>query len=86
MAANKKARSNPPYELLYWPSIPGRGEFIRLAFEAAGVSYKDTTNETEDGKSTHNNQGASTSQPRLHHPQPTSSSRRLTPVRPKLTA
>ena len=52
MSANKKARSNPPYELLYWPSIPGRGEFIRLAFEAAGVSYKDTANESEDGEST----------------------------------
>lgn len=50
MAANKKARTNPPYELLYWPSIPGRGEFIRLAFEAAGVSYKDISNESEDGK------------------------------------
>ncbi|KAF3036687.1 hypothetical protein E8E12_004844 [Didymella heteroderae] len=49
MVANKKARTNPPYELLYWPGIPGRGEFIRLAFEAAGVSYKDTANESEDG-------------------------------------
>ncbi|KAJ4989046.1 glutathione s-transferase [Stagonosporopsis vannaccii] len=49
MAANKKARTNPPYELLYWPGIPGRGEFIRLAFEAAGVSYKDTANESKDG-------------------------------------
>ncbi|KAF2627043.1 hypothetical protein BU25DRAFT_411147 [Macroventuria anomochaeta] len=49
MAANKKARTDPPYELLYWPGIPGRGEFIRLAFEAAGVSYKDTANESEDG-------------------------------------
>ncbi|KAJ4401697.1 hypothetical protein N0V91_007738 [Didymella pomorum] len=49
MAANKKARTNPPYELLYWPGIPGRGEFIRLAFEAAGVSYTDIGNESEDG-------------------------------------
>jgi glutathione S-transferase len=31
----------PPYELLYWPGIQGRGEFIRLAFEAAGVPYVD---------------------------------------------
>lgn len=29
------------YELHYWPSIQGRGEFVRLAFEAAGVSYAD---------------------------------------------
>ncbi|KAF1923759.1 glutathione S-transferase [Didymella exigua CBS 183.55] len=49
MAANKGACTNPPYELLYWPGIPGRGEFIRLAFEAAGVSYKDTANESENG-------------------------------------
>ena len=30
-----------PYQLHYWPSIQGRGEFIRLAFEAAGASYVD---------------------------------------------
>jgi glutathione S-transferase len=24
-----------PYELWYWPSIPGRGEFVRLALEPA---------------------------------------------------
>ncbi len=29
------------YELHYWPSIPGRGEFVRLALEAAGVAYVD---------------------------------------------
>ena len=49
MSSNKKARTQPPYELLYWPGIPGRGEFIRLAFEAAGVSYKDVANESKDG-------------------------------------
>lgn len=27
------------YTLFYWPSIPGRGEFIRLCFEAANVKY-----------------------------------------------
>ncbi len=30
-----------PYELYYWPSIQGRGEFIRLALEEAGVAYSD---------------------------------------------
>jgi glutathione S-transferase len=30
-----------PYELYYWPSIQGRGEFIRLALEDAGASYVD---------------------------------------------
>ncbi|KAH8712138.1 glutathione S-transferase [Phaeosphaeriaceae sp. PMI808] len=49
MSSTKKANTHPPYELLYWPGIPGRGEFIRLAFEAAGVSYKDTANEKADG-------------------------------------
>jgi hypothetical protein len=39
-----------PYELLYWPGIPGRGEFIRLAFEAASVSYRDVSNEQKDGE------------------------------------
>ena len=29
------------YELLYWPGIQGRGEFVRLAFEDAGVPYED---------------------------------------------
>ncbi len=30
-----------PYELYYWPSIQGRGEFVRLALEAAGAGYVD---------------------------------------------
>jgi glutathione S-transferase len=30
-----------PYELHYWPGIQGRGEFVRLALEAAGVEYVD---------------------------------------------
>ena len=29
------------YELHYWPTIQGRGEFVRLALEAAGVAYID---------------------------------------------
>jgi len=29
------------YELFYWPSIQGRGEFIRLALEQAGADYID---------------------------------------------
>jgi glutathione S-transferase len=29
------------YELYYWPSIPGRGEFIRLALEDAAADYVD---------------------------------------------
>ncbi len=30
-----------PYELYYWPNIQGRGEFVRLALEDAGVPYVD---------------------------------------------
>ncbi|ROO28883.1 glutathione S-transferase [Salinisphaera orenii MK-B5] len=29
------------YELFYWPGIPGRGEFVRLALEDAGADYVD---------------------------------------------
>jgi glutathione S-transferase len=29
------------YELYYWPSIQGRGEYVRLALEEAGVDYVD---------------------------------------------
>ncbi len=29
------------YELYYWPGIPGRGEFVRLALEEAGAPYVD---------------------------------------------
>jgi glutathione S-transferase len=30
-----------PYELYYWPGLQGRGEFVRLALEEAGVDYID---------------------------------------------
>src|SRR3954462_11207280 len=29
------------YELYYWPGIQGRGEYVRLALEEAGVAYAD---------------------------------------------
>lgn len=29
------------YNLWYWPSIQGRGEFVRLPLEAAGIEYRD---------------------------------------------
>ena len=32
-------------KLWYWPGIQGRGEFVRLALEAAGVSYEDCARE-----------------------------------------
>jgi glutathione S-transferase len=36
------------YELHYWPTIPGRGEFVRLALEAAGAPYIDVARGAED--------------------------------------
>ena len=33
------------YELYYWPSIQGRGEFVRLALEEAGADYADVARE-----------------------------------------
>jgi glutathione S-transferase len=29
------------YELYYWPKIPGRGEYVRLALEELGIDYVD---------------------------------------------
>ena len=37
------------YELYYWPQIPGRGEFVRLALEAAGADYVDVGNDESAG-------------------------------------
>lgn len=37
----------PDYELYYWPGIPGRGEFVRLAFEDAGVPFVDVARRPE---------------------------------------
>lgn len=36
-----KANDDAAYTLVYWPSIPGRAEFVRLLFEEAGVPYTD---------------------------------------------
>ncbi len=36
------------YELYYWPSIQGRGEFIRLALEAAAAPYVDVARLPQD--------------------------------------
>ncbi|MES2399038.1 MAG: glutathione S-transferase [Pseudomonadota bacterium] len=39
------------YELHYWPTIQGRGEFVRLALEAAGADYVDVARgRTSEGK------------------------------------
>jgi glutathione S-transferase len=33
------------YDLWYWPDIPGRGEFVRLALEAGSIPYRDLARE-----------------------------------------
>ena len=35
------------YELYYWPSIQGRGEFVRLALEQARAPYRDVAREPD---------------------------------------
>jgi glutathione S-transferase len=37
------------YELYYWPTIQGRGEFVRLALEEAGAAYRDVTRQAGKG-------------------------------------
>jgi glutathione S-transferase len=37
------------YELYYWPTIQGRGEFVRLALEDAGARYRDVARESGKG-------------------------------------
>lgn len=36
---------NEPYELYYWPVLPGRGEVIRMILEDAGAAYRDVARE-----------------------------------------
>lgn len=36
------------YDLWYWTGIPGRGEFVRLPLEAAGIAYRDRAREEGD--------------------------------------
>lgn len=38
------------YELFYWPSLQGRGEFVRLVLEDAGLPYRDVAREAKDGE------------------------------------
>jgi glutathione S-transferase len=35
------AKRKKPYQLYYWPGIPGRGEFVRLVLEDAAAPYVD---------------------------------------------
>jgi glutathione S-transferase len=37
------------YELYYWPTVQGRGEFVRLALEEGGAQYRDVARESGKG-------------------------------------
>jgi glutathione S-transferase len=37
------------YELYYWPTIQGRGEFVRLLLEEAGANYVDVARGADKG-------------------------------------
>jgi len=37
------------YQLYYWPTIQGRGEFVRQVLEEAGARYRDVARETGKG-------------------------------------
>src|SRR5260370_27441543 len=41
MSASAEGAATMRYELYYWPTIQGRGEFVRLALEEAGADYVD---------------------------------------------
>lgn len=46
-AKRQKSSKDVPYELIYWPGIPGRGEHIRLALEEAGATYTDSAHQKD---------------------------------------
>jgi glutathione S-transferase len=46
-AKRQKSSKDVPYELIYWPGIPGRGEHIRLLLEEAGAEYTDAAHEKD---------------------------------------
>lgn len=56
------------YELYYWPSIQGRGEFVRLALEEAGAKYVDVARQP-DRPSGHSAVAKFLEQPNLTRPQ-----------------
>jgi len=48
MPTGPQVTSHEKYELHYWPTIQGRGEYVRLALEYAGVDYADCARNSED--------------------------------------
>ena len=56
------------YRLYYWPGIPGRGEFVRLALEAAGADYVDVARLPEAQGGGRDNLLAALQDPAQTHP------------------
>ncbi|HEX5314543.1 MAG TPA: glutathione S-transferase, partial [Gammaproteobacteria bacterium] len=56
------------YELYYWPGIPGRGEFVRLALEEAGAEYLDLARDPRGEKAAIAKMQALMKDPRAIHP------------------
>ena len=48
MASAAETPAKRPFNLIYWPGIPGRGEHIRLVLEEASADYTDTAH-AKDG-------------------------------------
>jgi glutathione S-transferase len=58
------------YQLHYWPTIQGRGEFVRLALEAAGADYVDVARGlTGHGKKPANQAGMAAMMQFINNPQ-----------------
>ncbi len=47
MTGTKRNQEQQTYALYYWPTIQGRGEFVRLALEEAGANYVDVARRSE---------------------------------------
>ncbi len=56
------------YELHYWPTIQGRGEFVRLALEAAGAPYVDVARGPADSADGEAALARTMANPQLVHP------------------
>jgi len=74
------------YELYYWPTIQGRGEFVRLALEEAAAAYRDVARESGRGAGVaslvHFLQGRATERPPFAPPLRWRPPRRRRPPRP----
>lgn len=64
----RKVQKLAGYVLHYWGGIPGRGEYVRLAFEHAGVPYTDSNDPAKLMKTLHGSSPAHFAPPVLELP------------------